>query len=85
MRLMTGRNADLVARINSPNLKTLLKNLLSTIPETIDLTEITSETAAPLKTVLSLIQQVRVEESGPVVDELESLIDQIHVISGEYH
>jgi hypothetical protein len=71
--------------MNSPNLKFLLRNLLSKIPSTVDLSEITTETVAPLEKALHLVQQVRLEESGHVVAELEALIDQIHIISGEYH
>ena len=70
--------------MNSPNLKTLLRNLLTGIPTDIDLTEITTDTAAPLESALSIIQQVRTSESGSVITELENLINQIHLISGEY-
>ena len=83
--LIPGKNKDLTTLMNSPNLKYLLRNLLSEIPTTIDLTEVTTETACPLEKALSTIQTVRMEESGPVVEELESLINQIHMISGEYH
>jgi hypothetical protein len=70
--------------MNSPSLQILLRNLLSAIPTSTDLAEIDTETAPALENALSLIQQVRTEESGPVVGELEDLIDQIHTISGEY-
>jgi hypothetical protein len=70
--------------MNSPSLQILLRNLLSAIPTSTDLAEIDTETAPSLENALSLIQQVRTEESGPVVGELEDLIDQIHMISGEY-
>jgi hypothetical protein len=70
--------------MNSPSLQILLRNLLSAIPTSTDLTEINTEMAPALENALSLIQQVRTEESGPVVGELEDLIDQIHTISGEY-
>ena len=49
-----------------------------------DLTEVTTETDKSLETALSLIQQIRHEETGPVIEELEILINQIHLISGEY-
>ena len=70
--------------INSPHLKVLLRNLLVDIPTTTDLTELNTETAAPLESVLSLMQQVRETESGQVVAELETLIDRIHTVTGEY-
>jgi hypothetical protein len=70
--------------MNSPSLQILLRNLLSAIPTSTDLTEINTETAPALENTLNLIQQVRTEESGPVVAELEDLIDQIHTVSGEY-
>jgi hypothetical protein len=70
--------------MNSPSLQILFRNLLSTIPESTDLSEINTETAPALENALNLIQQVRTEESGPAVAELEALIDQIHTISGEY-
>jgi hypothetical protein len=81
---MGGKNSDLVTRINSPTLKTFFQNLLADIPADFNLTEVTSEIVAPLDKSLSLIQQVRTEESGQVVTELESIIHQIHVVSGEY-
>ena len=71
--------------MNSPNLKTLLRNLLKGIPTDIDLTEITAETATPLESALSILQQIRTSESGSIIIELENLINQIHYISGEYH
>jgi hypothetical protein len=69
---------------NSPDLKTLFRNILNEIPETTDLSEITPETAATLEKTLSALQQVRTEESGLAAIQLEHLIDQIHEISGEY-
>jgi len=83
--LQEGKNSDLVALMNAPALQTLFHNILSPIPKSIDLTEITTETATPLESALSILQQVREQESGPVIDQLESLINQIHLISGEYH
>ena len=70
--------------MNSPALKVLFRNLLSNIPSNTDLTEINTETAAPLESALSLMQEVREKESGQVVAELEALIDRIHKVSGEY-
>lgn len=83
-KLTTGKNTDLTALMSSPNLKTLLRNLLTGIPTDVDLTDITTETAAPLESALSMIQQVRTSESGSIIEALENLIDQIHLISGEY-
>lgn len=74
----------MVGQMNSPSLQMLLRNLLSTIPQSTDLSEINTETAPALENVLHIIQQVRTEESGETVAELEALIDQIHTISGEY-
>ena len=71
--------------MNSPTLQTIFRNLLSEIPSENDLTDITQETCVPLEKVLSLLEEVRTKESGPVTQELEMLIDQIHRISGEYH
>ena len=70
--------------MNSPTLKTLFRNLLADIPSEIDLTELTPKNAGNLDKILSILQHLRTEESDPVVIELESLIDQIHIISGEY-
>jgi hypothetical protein len=83
-KLTTGKNTDLTTLMNSPNLKTLLRNLLTGIPADVDLTDLTAETATPLESALSIIQQVRTSESGSIIEELENLIDQIHLISGEY-
>ena len=82
---MEGTSPELVKQMNSQTLKILLQNILSGIPKDIDLTELTTETASSLDHALSLIQQVRTKESGPAVNELESLIDAIHTVSGEYH
>jgi len=82
---MTGKNSDLIALMNSANLKILLRNLLTGIPTDIDLTEITTETATPLESALAIMQQVRTTESGPIIAELENLINQLHLISREYH
>ena len=71
--------------MNSPTLRILLQNILSGILKDIDLSEITTETAPSLDHALSLIHQVRSTESSPAVAELESLIDAIHTVSGEYH
>jgi len=49
-----------------------------------DTMSLSDEDALKLDKALSLIQQVRTEESGPLITELEDLINQIHVISGEY-
>ena len=84
-KITTGKNQDVVQQMNSPTLKILLQNILSGIPKNIDLAEITTETAPSLDHALSLIHQVRTTESGPAVAELESLIDSIHTVSGEYH
>jgi hypothetical protein len=82
--LISGKNTDLINLMNSPSLKILLQNLLSDIPTSIDLSELTTETSTALETALSIIQKVRTEESGPVINDLENLIDQIHMVSGEY-
>jgi hypothetical protein len=71
--------------MNSPNLKTFFRNIMGGIPTSIDLTEVNKETAGPLEDALSLIQQVRTKETGVAAAELEALINQIHMISGEYH
>jgi hypothetical protein len=84
VKLTIERNKDLIARLNSPTLKPLLRNLLKGIPTEIDLTEVDSETEPALETALRQIHQVRTEESGPVVTELECLMSQIFAISGEY-
>lgn len=83
--LTIGKKAELVNQMSSPTLKILLQNIVSGIPKDIDLTELNSETASSLERALSLIHQVRTTESGPAVNELESLIDAIHVVSGDYH
>lgn len=82
--LMPGKNADLINYLNSPNLSVFLKNILSEIPSGTDLNDVTIQSTAAIEKALSLIQQVRTEESGTVVADLESLIDQIHHVSGEY-
>ena len=79
-----GKTPDAVKAINSPTLETLFRNILSGIPCETDLTDLTEQTSLPLEKALSLLQEVRTMESGPVTQELETLIDQIHMISGEY-
>jgi len=79
-----GKNPDVVKAVNSPTLETLFRNLLSEIPRETDLTDVTEESSLPLEKVLSVLQEVRTTESGPVTQELEMLIDKIHMISGEY-
>ena len=82
-----GKNKELVALLNSSVFRTFFRNLLRDVPEGIDLEEeeLPTNEVASLEKALSLIQQVRTEESGQVVNELENLIDQIHTIAGEYH
>jgi len=70
--------------MNSPTLKVLFRNLLANIPADADLTEINTETAAPLESALSVMQEVRETESGQAVEELEALIDRVHKTSTEY-
>ena len=49
-----------------------------------DLAEINTETAARLESALSVMRDVRENESGRVIAELEAVIDRIHTVSREY-
>jgi hypothetical protein len=71
--------------MNSADLKPFLRNLLSEIPNPVDLSEITNETSGPLNKALSILHEIRTKEVGPVTRHVESLIDQIYMVSGEYH
>ena len=82
--LTAERNKDLIAALNSPSLRHLFQNLLTGIPTSIDLKEVDSDTEPSLENALRLIDQVRTTETGPVVSELESLMEKICIISGEY-
>ena len=71
--------------MNSPEVQPLLRNLLSGIPGSIDLSEVSAETSAPLDKALSILHEIRTREAGPITSHLETLIDRIYMVSGEYH
>jgi hypothetical protein len=58
--------------------------LLRDIPDELDLAQVTNNDTVKLEKALALMQQARTEESDQVVTELEDLINQIHLLTGEY-
>jgi len=71
--------------MNSPELQPFLRKLLSGIPKSIDLSEVSAETSTPLDKALSVLHEIRTGEAGPITTHLETLIDRIYMVSGEYH
>ena len=71
--------------INSPDLKPLLRTLLQDISAATDLSEVTAETSASLDKALSSLQEIRTQEVGPITATLETLIEKVYMITGEYH
>jgi len=80
-----GTNKELIELMNSPELQPFLRNLLSGIPKSVDLSEMSIETSTSLDKALSLLHEIRTEEVGPITSHLETLIDRIYMVSGEYH
>jgi hypothetical protein len=71
--------------MKSPDLKPLLRTLLQDIPPSIDLSEVTISTSAPLDKALSSLHEIRTQEIGPITTSLETLIEKVYMTTGEYH